>query len=267
MNDVFLFVVAIAASRYGIAVHACCVLSNHVHLVLTDRAGVLPAFMQYLDSVVARAMNASLGRFEGFWARDGSYSAVEPLEPGDIVAKTAYVLANPVAAGLVRRAADWPGIWTSPDRMGTTKLTARRPRIFFDPKGYLPEQIDLELTTPPGFESAEFRALVTAALEELEGKHREEIAAQGRRFLGVARVLAQNPFSRPAQGEPRFRLKPRIAARDKWKRVEGLLRLKSFVAEYRAAVAAWRTGYRDVLFPVGTYLLRVLHGAQCAGAA
>jgi REP element-mobilizing transposase RayT len=41
-------------------VHAWCVLSNHYHLVVTDPDARLPAFMQYLDSLVARAMNASL---------------------------------------------------------------------------------------------------------------------------------------------------------------------------------------------------------------
>lgn len=92
----------------------------------------------------------------------------------------------------------------------------------------LPDVVELELTTPPGFSSAaDLRALLSAAVHDLEEKHQQEIAAQGRRSLGVARVLAQNPFTRPPAGEPRFELKPRIAARDKWKRVEGILRLKS----------------------------------------
>jgi REP element-mobilizing transposase RayT len=268
VNEIFLFVLAIAARRYGVLVHASCVLSNHAHLIITDRTGRLPAFMQYLDSLVARAVNASLGRFEGFWASDTSYSAVEPLEPGDIVAKTAYVLANPVAAGLVRRGAEWPGLWTSPELLGSAKLTARRPRVFFDPKGYLPDAAELELTTPPGFGSAtEYRTLVSAALQELEAKHREELTGRRRRFLGVARVLAQSPFARPLADAPRFELNPRIAARDRWRRIEGLLRMKSFVDEYRKAWASWRSGTRGAIFPPGTYLMRVLHGVQCAGAA
>ena len=138
-NEIFLYVLAVAAQRYGVLVHAFCVLSNHCHLIVTDVDGRLPGFMQYLDSLVARAVNASLGRFEGFWATDGSYSAVEPLDPADVVAKTAYVLANPVAAGLVRRGAEWPGLWTSPDQLGSAKLTARKPERFFDPKGHLPD--------------------------------------------------------------------------------------------------------------------------------
>jgi REP element-mobilizing transposase RayT len=267
-NEVFHYVLAVAARRYGVLVHAFCVLSNHCHLVLTDRDGCLPAFMQYLDSLVARAVNASLGRFEGFWATDGSYSAVEPLDPGDILAKTAYVLANPVAAGLVHRGAEWPGLWTAPDQIGITTLTARRPKVFFDPKSYLPESVELELTTPPGFPSAaEFRSQLADALRDLEEKHQRELAAAGGRFLGVARVLAQDPLASPASGEPRFELKPRIAGRDKWKRIEGIFRLKSFLREYRQAWIARRAGAANVLFPAGTYLLRILHGVQCAGAA
>jgi REP-associated tyrosine transposase len=268
VNDIFLYVLALAAQRHGVLVHVLCVLSNHTHLMITDPQGRLPAFMQYLDSLVGRAVNASLGRFESFWATDGSYSAVEPLCAEDVLAKAAYVLANPVAAGLVRRGAEWPGLWTAPEQIGTTKLTARRPKIFFDPKGYLPETVELELTAPPGFPSAaEFRALLSAAVQELEQKHHEASATKGRRFLGVARVLAQNPFARPPAGEPRFELKPRIAARDKWRRIEGLLRLKSFVLEYRHALVEWCSGSRNVVFPAGTYHLRVLHGVQCAGAA
>ncbi len=268
MNEIFLYVLAVAARRYGVEVHAFCVLSNHCHLILTDLDGRLPAFMQYLDSLVARAVNASLGRFEGFWASDGSYSAVEPLEPADIVAKTAYVLANPVAAGLVRFGSEWPGLRTAPAQIGGTRLAANRPNIFFDPNGYMPATVELGLSVPPGFASAdEFRALLSNAIRELEEHHRRAAAAQGRRFLGAPRVVAQNPFSRPPPGELRFGLRPRIAARDKWRRIEALAQVKSFLRAYRQAWLDRRVGISDVRFPAGTYLLRVLHGVQCAGAA
>jgi putative transposase len=267
-NEIFLYVLAVAARRYGILVHAFCVLSNHCHLIVTDVDAQLPAFMQYLDSLVARAVNASLGRFEGFWATDGSYSAVEPLDPADVIAKTAYVLANPVAAGLVRCGGDWPGLWSAPEQIGCAKLTARRPKLFFDPKSHMPDAVELELTTPPGFHSPEgFRALVADALAALEQQHCAEAASEGRRFLGAARVLAQNPFARPSAGEPRFELKPRIAARDKWRRIEALSRLKSFLQAYRQSWLDRRSGIPDVQFPAGTYLLRIMHGVQCAGAA
>jgi REP element-mobilizing transposase RayT len=266
-NEIVLYALALQAQRYGVLVHAFCVLSNHLHLVLTDVEGRLPDFMRDLNSLIARAVNASLGRFEGFWAKDSSYSAVEPLAPSDVLAKVAYVLANPVAAGLVRRGADWPGLWTSPAQIGTTKLTVPRPKEFFDPKSYLPETVELELTVPPGFAPEEFRTQLTAELRALEDEEGRKLAAAGRRFLGVARILTQHPFARPASGAPRFGLKPRIASRDKWKRIEGLFRLKDWERQYQSARARWCLGIRGVVFPAGTWLLRVLHGAECAGAA
>jgi REP element-mobilizing transposase RayT len=266
VNEIFLYVLAVAAARHGVLVHAFCVLSNHCHLVVTDVEGRLPAFMQYLDSLVARAVNASLGRFEGFWASDGSYSAVEPIEQVDVVSKCAYVLANPVAAGLVRTGAEWPGLWTAPERMGTAPVSAKRPKVFFDPNGHMPESAVLHLTAPPGFSSHEaFRSQVAAALRDLEEKHQRAFAAEGTRFLGATRVLAQSPFSRPASGEQRFRLSPRVAARDKRRRIEALQRVRAFLQRYREAYAARRAGDMSVVFPAGTYLLRIMHGVQVEG--
>jgi REP element-mobilizing transposase RayT len=261
-NDVFLYLLAVAARRFEIEVHAFCVLSNHFHLVLTDPQARLPAFHQFLDALVARAINASLGRWEAFWAPD-SYSAVRLVSPGDVLDKAAYVVANPVAAGLVRTGRLWPGLWSAPEWIGGNPLSVPRPKHFFDPKGVLPEQVELNLTAPPGFASAEeFRDQLSAALEALEAK-----AMRARRggFLGVARVLAQDAASQPAPGEPRQTLNPRVAARDKWKRIETLARLVEFLRSYRSAWAAWRAGQEQVTFPYGTYLLRVVHGVPCAG--
>lgn len=108
VNHVFLYLLALAAARYGIEVHASCVMSNHFHRVVTDPEARLPAFHQFLDALVARATNAALGRRETFWAAN-SYSAVRLLSRSAVVEKAAYVLANPVSAGLSRRAAHGPG--------------------------------------------------------------------------------------------------------------------------------------------------------------
>jgi REP element-mobilizing transposase RayT len=263
-NDTFLYVLALAARRFDVQVHAFCVLSNHVHLVVTDPRARLPAFEQLLDALVARAVNASLGRWEAFWAPN-TYSAVKLESPGDVVEKTAYVLANPVAAGLVAAGSAWPGLWSAPESIGAEPLRARRPRHFFDPKGGLPEVIALPLEVPPGFDSAEqFRDEVVRALEARENEERSRRRGRGG-FLGVARVLAQRPTGRPAPGEPRRNLSPRVAARDKWKRIEALGRLVEFLRSYRTAWAARCAGEPDVVFPCGTYLLRVVHGLPCAG--
>jgi hypothetical protein len=259
-NGVFLYLLAVAARRFEIQVHAFCVLSNHFHLVVTDPTARLPAFHQFLDALVARALNASLGRWEAFWAPN-SYSAVKLDSREDVLDKAAYVLANPAAAGLVPSGRQWPGLWSAPEQIGGESLEAARPEHFFDPKGSLPERATLELTPPPGFASAEeFRVKLAAAVRE-----REERAARGlpRGFLGLKRLLSQRPTDRPTGAEPRRALNPRVAAFDKWKRAEVLARLARFLDAYRSAWSARRNGTPNVLFPHGTYLLRVLHGVPC----
>ena len=267
LNAIFLYVLAAAARRHGILVHAFCVLSNHCHLVLTDPRGELPSFMQYLDSLVARAVNASLGRFEGFWATDGSYSAVEPIEQGDVLAKVAYVLANPVAAGLVRRGRDWPGVWTEPAAIGGAPRLVARPKKFFREDGPLPDLARLVLHRPPGFENDDgFVETLATLLAAAEDRATAELEQKGRSFLGVAGVLRQKPFARPATGEPRRGLKPQVACRNKWRRVELLLCVREFSRAHQKALEAWRAGIRDVLFPAGTWAMRVFHGVSCAPA-
>jgi putative transposase len=130
----------------------------------------------------------------------------------------------------------------------------------------MPERATLELTSPPGFEAEEFRALVTARLAEKAKDAALALAHEGRRFMGARRVLAQKHTDFQAPGEPRRTLNPRIAARDKWKRIEAFGRLKSFLAEYRVALARLQAGVHDAVFPHGTYQLRVFLGVACAGA-
>jgi putative transposase len=85
-------------------------------------------------------------------------------------------------------------------------------------------------------------------------------------FLGVARVLAQRVTARPRKPERRGQLNPRVASKDRWKRIEALGRLVGFLADYRTALREWHEGKKEVLFPAGTYELRVTYGVACAGA-
>jgi putative transposase len=262
VNAIFLYVLAVAVRRFRIRVHALCVLSNHFHLVVTDPEARLPAFEQYLDSLVARAVNASLGRWETFWA-PSSYSAVALATSEDVVDKAAYVLANPVAAGLVRHAMEWPGLWSDPSAIGGKPIVVRRPKIFFRENGYMPEEVELELTAPSGFSPEEFRGRLSEELAAREQLH----AASGISVLGAPRVRAQSPWARPATPGPQRALNPRVAARDKWKRIEALTRLKAFLADYRDAWRKWSSGVREVLFPAGTYALRVAHRVSCCAGS
>jgi REP element-mobilizing transposase RayT len=266
-NLIFRYLLAVVAERYGIVVHAFCAMSNHVHIVLTDPHARLPLFHRDLDSLLARSVNCALGRWEAFWDRD-SYSAVRLASPEAIRKMIVYVLANPVAAGLVRRASEWPGAWSDERLLRGEPVVVERPKGFFREDGPLPATATLRLEPPPGFEHDE--AVVGRLMDELrvaEDQAAAELAEQGRSFMGPARVLAQNPSARPAPGEPRRGLKPRVACPNKWKRIEVLSRLRDFADHYRAAFEAWRSGLREVVFPPGTWLMRVQHCARCVAPA
>lgn len=263
-NQLFSFILAVVAQRYGIEVHCFCILSNHFHLVVTDPLGTSPAFMRDLCALVARSFNALHGRWENLWA-PGSYSAVALLTPEDVLEKMAYVLANPAAADLVQRGSEWPGLWSAPAQIGGAPMRTDRPRHFFREEGPMPGFGTLQLVCPPGFESLEaFRAELERRVTGLEDEAARKREEKGRTVLGAKRVLAQKPQARPATGEPRRGLNPRIAARDKWKRIEAIGRLKEFLHSYRAAWEAFTRGARDAIFPHGTYWMRVAYGATCA---
>jgi len=266
VNELFEYVLADKATEYGIEIHAYVVMSNHWHCVLTDPRGQLPEFQRDLGSTVARALNAALGRWESFWA-PGSYSAVALQTEEDVLDKMAYVLANPVAAGLVRRGSEWPGLWSAPSVIGAGGREVKRPDHYFRRNGPAPKTATLEVVCPKGFGTVEkLRRRLTDALTEREDRAARELAEAGRSFVGAKKVLALSPFARPAPLEPRRGLKPRVASLDKWKRMEALGRLGTFLAEYRVAWKAFKAGARKVVFPEGTYGMRVWCGVVCASS-
>jgi bacteriocin-like protein len=188
-------------------------------------------------------------------------------EPADLTDKIAYTMANPVDAGLVRHGRSWPGLRRAwPCR----PLRVARPERFFRGEaegGTWPEVAVLELVRPPGYEELsddELAAVIGGAIEEREARLRAEHDAAGRSFLGRHGVLGQPRHGRPRTREPRFRISPRVACRNKWLRIERLRANRRWLTSYGEAVAHWRAGNRRVVFPLGTYLMRVVHRARCA---
>jgi REP element-mobilizing transposase RayT len=257
VNAIILYCLALTASRYGIALHAYVVLSNHYHFILTDTRGLLPLFVHDFDLLVARALNARYAHFEAFWG-SGTYSAVELTDADAVLEKIAYVLANPVSAGLVAHREQWPGLISQPSDIGAPPRVVQRPRQFFRQRGTraLPAEVTLPLVVPPGFEALpleEVRTRVAARAAEHEERARRE--RRGRPFVGPKGVLRQRVFDRPGDHEPHFGLNPHVAGRDKWTRVEALGRLRAFRHAYRLAWQQLKASGRAVLFPLGTWKL------------
>src|SRR4051794_11895903 len=53
MTEILLYVLAIAARRSGVQVHAFCAMSTHIHLVVTDVRGELPQFLHFFHRIVS----------------------------------------------------------------------------------------------------------------------------------------------------------------------------------------------------------------------
>src|SRR5512141_162500 len=53
MTRILHYLLAVAARRHGLEVHAFCAMSTHIHLVVTDVRGTLPDFLHTFHRTVA----------------------------------------------------------------------------------------------------------------------------------------------------------------------------------------------------------------------
>lgn len=89
---------------------AWCIMPNHVHAVVQPVAGnSLGGIVQSWKSFTAKAANRLLGREGPFWHKD--YFDRYIRDEGHLARTVDYVENNPVKAGLITAAADWP--WSS----------------------------------------------------------------------------------------------------------------------------------------------------------
>lgn len=266
INQLLVYLLAVSAHRYGLQVHALCAMSTHLHLVVTDVHGYLPRFLQFFHRLVALSTKV-LRRWEGpLWDPEAT-SEVRLLTRAALVEKIAYTLANPVAAGLVWSAREWPGATVHVGDLGRGVLRARRPSFYLDQNSpQWPEEATLPLSLPPTVEQDDadgFRREVAAELERQETQARTEVRARGLRFLGAKRAGEVSPYERATSFEALRERKPTFAVgRNQgtaWHRAATAV--QAFRASYRAALERWCAGVRSVLFPAGTWWMRVFHGA------
>jgi putative transposase len=264
-NNAFIYCLGEAANRHGIQVLFTVAMSNHHHTGIYDPNGTYPAFLEHFHKLFAKCQNTLRGRWENFWASEQT-SVVRLVDTSDILDKMAYALTNPAKDGLVEGAHNWPGVTSLRCLLHDTPLVASRPRHFFREDGSMPAAVTLSFARPKGLEHlsvAEFASLVTDRIREREEKAVSERRRTGAPVLGRRAVLKQRWSDRPTTLEPRRGLDPRVAARDKWRRIEALLRNRTFRDAYAAARTSFQRGARDVLFPAGTYWLRRFANAVC----
>jgi hypothetical protein len=264
-NNTFIYCLAVAAQRAVVEVIFTAAQSNHHHTGIYDPRGTYPEFIEHFHKLFAKSMNCLRGRWENFWSSEQT-SVLRLVDRDDVLDKTVYALTNPVKDNLVAAVKDWPGT-NSFDAMVTgLTLTAHRPAYFFREEGSMPETVTLSISRPVEFadmNAEDYRALLTSRVQGAEAAAADKRYTSGVGLLGRQRILDQDWRDSPTSDEPRRNLAPRVAAKNKWSRIEALLRNKLFQDSYVQAFNAFKAGVKDVLFPAGTYWLRRFAAAAC----
>ncbi len=267
IRQLYLYTLAICARQFGILVHAVTLMSTHEHLIVTDSQGRYPEFLRRLHRLVSLGTKV-LRKWEGpTWEPEQS-SVVRLLTERAVVEKLAYVMANPVKAGLVRYARDWPGITVLPHELGRRTWTVKRPEAYFSARNpRWPDTIELTATLPPSLERDYGAQAVRKAVQEELG-HQERLAVQeihkrGWRILGAKRVRRLSPYRRAKSLELLRDRNPTFAVGRGQRKAffQAVTELRAFRHAYREALEQWRAGLRSVVFPQGTWCMCQVHGA------
>ena len=261
-NQTLEYCLAVTAQRYEMVILMPLAMSNHQHTVLYDPNARIAEFMHDFHMLVARAVNAHRRRSENLWSVEPP-CVVVLADREDVIRKIVYTATNPVKAGLVSKAVDWPGFTGIHAFLSGKPIVARRPKHFFREFGPMPETVTLELKIPPHLGDAdELRAEVKRRIEEVE---RDCAKRRSRRVLGAAGVKNQPWHSCPDAQAISRGIRPRLAAKSLWRRLEILQRNAEWQGDYRAAYSAWRDG-EPAVFPVGTYWLARFANVTVASA-
>ena len=264
INQLIEYTVAVLAERHGIELHALCFESNHKHDVATDPNARIVDFQRELHSIITRQVNCAYGEFGSLWA-PGDSGRAECADIETVLDKIIYTMANPVQDGLVAHGYSWPGVrraWPAKDKV------IERPADFFrdhEQGGKWPKTATLRFTRPPGYDHLaddELAALIRGGIEAREVECRTQMRAEGRRFLGRKACLAASRYAYPTTRRVQFGINPKVAGRTE-ARIQALEKLALFREHHDAARAAFNAGQRDVLFPHGTWKMRVYCGARC----
>lgn len=108
--SLYLELLSSSALRFDCTIHAYCLMTNHVHLLVTPQdSGACGAFMKRLGQCYVQAVNQRLGRGGTLWG--GRFRSSPVRSDNYVLACYRYIELNPVRAGMVRLPAQYR--WSS----------------------------------------------------------------------------------------------------------------------------------------------------------
>ena len=108
-RDALLRVLAQGMDRFSAQVLAYCLMGNHYHFVLHTREANLSRLMRHINGVYTQAFNRRHHKVGHLF--QGRFKAILVDRDAYLLEVCRYVELNPVRAGIVRTAGDWP--WSS----------------------------------------------------------------------------------------------------------------------------------------------------------
>ena len=258
VQKVYWYVTAVLAEKFGIELHAVQVLSTHLHEVLTDVRGVLPAFLRERNRILANVLKRHRDWPEEVFQRSPA-SCVELFGPAAILKQIGYTLANCVEAGLVKNPENWPGVTVGAHEIGTRVVEVERPSMYFNPKkeALWPVRGTIALTMPKALAEAYgarasqvLRGVVHTAVERAR-----RLAGRAGYVVGKVAQLYEVPFTRRSERpEPVGKRNPTFAtAGDPKLTRQAVEDTRVFRTLYRQARDALKRGTEKVAFPEGAW--------------
>lgn len=257
VQALYWYTTAVLARKFGIRIHAVQMMSTHVHEVLTDVRGNLPAFLRERNRAFANALKCLRGWPEEVFQRAAA-NCVAIHGESAILRQIAYTLTNCVEAGLVMSPEDWPGVGVSVNDIGARVVRTPRPRVYFDPENSVwPAEAEISIEMPDllvAQHGSRAVAVLQSVVEAATTNARKVARLAGRFVTTIADIMAVAFTKRSRSYETFGAREPSIAAGgDVSAATEARSAMRAFLQKYRDAREALRRGRLDVPFPPGTW--------------
>ena len=268
----YLFALGMAQVKTGVLVHHGTLMPNHAHVTVTPTAENLPAFTRRLNRESSCFLKAYLTE-SGYEPPPNVWDDRDPhcmrlVDAGAMLAWLVYEHVNCVTAGLVRDVGDYPGWVSDFGAMKRGVLVVDKPPLYFGRR--CPKQVELALTPPPLLTHVYGGDLdkLVYDLEVMARRHQQSLRREMGDVLGPDGVKRQHPWAEPqTMREPPGQRVPQFkvgggAGDAREVRVRCAREQRGFRARYADDRRRYRAGESKVVFPYGTYGMRVVNGAQ-----
>jgi hypothetical protein len=264
LREIFVGILARAASLYDVEIHAFVCLSNHWHALVTPKdARELARFCCYVNTNLSK----EAGRLHGWRGPllERRYQAIPVSSEEDAqVGRLRYLLAHGCKEGLVARLRDWPGAHCAHSLVAGETCTG----VWLDRHREWLARMRGEDRAAGDFASHHHLALgplpcwrhlppqviqqrVAEMVADIEHAADMQRRGEGRRPLGVAGILRQDPHGYPAHSSRSPATL--VHAVSSSARIELRAAYFSFLAAFRLAAKRLKSGCGDVVFPAGCF--------------